>query len=343
MSRRLPLAPRPYEDELLSSWQGRVACRYRMSREALGLSLGLPAALAAPNGFAAADHAPDVEVAAAWAQACRLDPAWIESLALRRRRALDRYVWAFEAGGAFVGFPACPACLDEDAKAGRDQHLRRPWLQVEALLCARHDLPLVEDCERCGAQGFRFVLLEGAARLACRRCGALVHRITADWSDSAAKAVLAALGAAEPDADAMATARLLWSIPRPGMAPRPLMTWLEVRPRSVRGMAWDRNAPLSTAALAWRTATWIGVAQLLDRAGARAVFGPPRFTLEELTAWTRPRPLAPPRQPVRLRPAAAYRAMAERILARPECAAARVGAGRDRLMGRLMREALECG
>jgi hypothetical protein len=311
-----------------------------MSREALGLSIGIPAALAAPNGFAAADYAPDLEVAAAWARACRLDPARIESLALQRQRALDRYVWAFEAGGAFVGFPACPACLDEDAKAGRDQYLRRPWLQVEALWCPRHDLPLVEDCERCGAQGFRFVLLNGAARLACRRCGAPVHRMAQSCSDPSprAKAVFGALGATEPDDAAMATARLLWSIPRPGMAPRPLLFWLVGQPRSVRGMARDRNAPLSTAALGWRAATWIGLAQLLDRAGAREVFGPPRFTLDQLKAWTRPAPPAPPRERIRLRPAAAYRSMAERILARPECAAA--GAGRDRLMGRLMWEAL---
>jgi len=33
--RRLPVAPRPYRDELLSSWLGRVACRYGL--DAAGL------------------------------------------------------------------------------------------------------------------------------------------------------------------------------------------------------------------------------------------------------------------------------------------------------------------
>ena len=339
MSRRLPIAPRPYDDELLSSWQGRVACRYGMDREALGLWLGLPEAVAAPRGFAAADYAPNPEVAAAWARACRLDPARVEGLALQGRRALDRYVWAYEAGGAFVGCAVCPACLDEDAAQGRDHYIRRTWLQVEALLCARHDLPLVEDCERCAAPGFRFVLLDGVARLACRRCGAAVHRIPQAWSDPSAKTVFGALGATEPDEDAMATARLLWSIPRPGIEPRPLISWLAVQPRSVRGMARDRNAPLSTAALGWRAATWIGLAQLLDRAGAREVFGLPRFTLDQLNAWTPPTPPSPSsRDRIRLRSAAAYRSMAERILARPECAAS--GVGRDRAVGRLMWEAL---
>lgn len=306
MSRRLPIAPRPHDDELLSSWQGRVACRYGVDREVLGLSLGLPAALAAPRGFAAADYAPDAEVVAAWAQACRLDPARLESLALERRRTQDRYVWAHEAGGAFVGFPACPACLDEDAQSGRDQYLRRAWLRVEALLCARHGLFLVEDCEECGARGFGFALRDGAARLVCRRCGAVVQQASGEgrgpWPGE--KAVLAALGATPPDDDAMATARLLWSLPRPGMARRPLLFWIVDHPRSARGMARDRAAPLSTASRDWRRVTWIGVAQLLNRAGAREVFGPPRFALDQLKAWTRSRPLSPSRARMGLRPAA---------------------------------------
>lgn len=340
MSRRLPIAPRPYDDELLSSWQGRVACRYAMSREALGLWIGVPAALAAPRGFVAADYAPDLEVIDAWVQACRLEPAQVEGFALRRWRALDRYVWAYEAGGAFMESAVCPACLEEDAREGRDHYIRRAWLQVEALLCARHDLLLVEDCGQCGAQGFRFVVLDGAARLACRRCGALVRRAAPSSIDPSLgeKAVFGALGATEPDAAAMATARLLWAIPRPGMAPRPLLFPLVDHPRSVRGMARDRNAPLSTAALGWRAATWIGVAQLLDRGGARAVFGSPLFTLDRLKTWTwRERP-SRPRERVRLRLPAAYRSMAERILARSECATA--GADRDRLIGRLMWEVL---
>ena len=35
MMGRLPVAPRPYRDELLSSWLGRVACRYGFDAEGL--------------------------------------------------------------------------------------------------------------------------------------------------------------------------------------------------------------------------------------------------------------------------------------------------------------------
>ena len=292
MNRRLPIAPRPYDDELLSSWQGRIACRYGVTREAVGRWIGLTERLAAPRGFAATDYAPEPEVLAAWSRACRLDPARIENLALQRsRRALDRYVWAHEADGAFVGHAVCPACLEEDAAAGRDQYFRRRWLQVETLVCARHDLLLVEGCWRCGArEGFRFVVLDGMARLACRHRGALVVRAAANGNELSreAKAVLGALGAREPDEDAMATARLLWSTPCPGMAPRPLIFHLIDDPPAVGGAPRDRNAPLSTASLGWRIETWIGVAQLLDLAGAREVFGPARFTIDQLKSWTRP-------------------------------------------------------
>jgi hypothetical protein len=104
--------------------------------------------------------------------------------------------------------------------------------------------------------------------------------------------------------EAMATAPLLWSLPRPGMARRPLIFWIVGHPRSARGVARDRAAPLSTASLDWRRATWIGVAQLLDRADAREVFGSPRFALAELKAWTRSRPLPPLRRARGLRSAA---------------------------------------
>ena len=312
-----------------------------MSREALGLWIGVPAALAAPRGFAAADYAPDPEVAAAWARACRLDPPRVESFALQRWRALDRYVWAYEAGGAFMGCAVCSACLQEDATGGRDHYIRRFWLQVEAL-CAR-DTIFLSSRTASGAGRKAFVSwcwtarrgsLAGAAggssaklrqvgashRLGRKRClprSARRRRTTTPWRPRASCG-------RSPSGHGAATARFL--------ARRPSAIRARHGPRSQRA-AFDRGA-------GWRAATWIGVEQLLDRAGAREVFGPPRFTLDQLKAWTRPAPPSRPRELIKLRPAAAYRSMAERILARAECATA--GAGRNRLIGQLMREALDC-
>ena len=41
MMGRLPVAPRPYRDELLSSWLGQVACRYGLDAESLVDALGV--------------------------------------------------------------------------------------------------------------------------------------------------------------------------------------------------------------------------------------------------------------------------------------------------------------
>jgi len=294
----------------------------------------------APGGFAAADYAPAAEVLAAWSRACQLDPARVDDLALRRSgRALDRHVWAREAGGVFVGYAVCPACLEEDAAAGRDQYFRRRWLKIEALLCARHDRLLVEDCQGCGAaKGFHFAILAGAARLACRRCGAFVSRAAIARSEPSPqeKAVFNALGAREPDEDMMAMARLLWSLPRPGMSPRPVIFCLLEETPAVGGAPQDCMAPLSTASREWRLATWIAVAQLLDRAGARDVFGPPRFETEQLRAWTRPRPAQSASwTTIPTRSATAYASLAKNILASPEWRSRpSATAARERLLGR---------
>jgi hypothetical protein len=41
-ARRLPVAPRPFRDETLSSWLGRIACRYGLDAPALAACLAAP-------------------------------------------------------------------------------------------------------------------------------------------------------------------------------------------------------------------------------------------------------------------------------------------------------------
>ena len=87
MMGRLPVAPRPYRDELLSSWLGRVACRYGLDAEGL-----VGALFADGEGDAHTtlidDAAPPREDIAFWAQACGVDPARL--LALDARAATSR-------------------------------------------------------------------------------------------------------------------------------------------------------------------------------------------------------------------------------------------------------------
>ena len=89
---RLPVAPRPYRDELLSSWLGRVACRYGLDAEGL-----VDALFADREGDAHKisidDAAPSREEIVCWAQACGVDPARLLRLTLARRRAGRANVW----------------------------------------------------------------------------------------------------------------------------------------------------------------------------------------------------------------------------------------------------------
>ena len=85
LGRRLPVAPRPYRDELLSSWLGRVACRYGLDAASL---LGALAAdgEGAARGIPIDDAAPPREDTVSWARTCGVDPARLSRLTLARRR-----------------------------------------------------------------------------------------------------------------------------------------------------------------------------------------------------------------------------------------------------------------
>src|SRR5271167_2082250 len=89
----LPVAPRPFEDELLSSWQGRIACRYDLCADHLSERLGV-----APHdrslGFSGRDFAPAHGAVSAWARACRLSEGRVRGMALSTRpRPVGLYVW----------------------------------------------------------------------------------------------------------------------------------------------------------------------------------------------------------------------------------------------------------
>ena len=363
----LPVAPRPFEDELLSSWRGRVACRYDLTEEGLSERLGV-ARVDRWIGFAGRDFAPTPAAVSAWARACRLSEERARDMALSTRpRPVGLYVWGEGRVAGAIRRPVCPACLDEDADAGRDHHIRRSWALVESCLCDRHGRFLSETCAHCPSQmGFRF-RNRGVARLVCVQCQGVVRRLetpggvaspgvlgvfrmlsrvfaqAVDSLPSAAGAVLRA-------------ARLLWAAPRArGASATPFISRVaSLAPCPPRaGAAQDRSEPLATASLGWRMVTLLGVAQLLDLGGAGQGFGPAPFTLEQLAEWTgeavsrRDHSLrfvasGPVRLGKPLRPAKDYRRLAETILASEEWRNARLGpaAARRRTLGRLMDRAL---
>lgn len=367
--RVLPIAPRPIGGELLSSWQGRVACRYGLCGDGLAALLGAKPDRGRVTRFAERDFAPDAAQIRAWARACRLDDGILRALVLSARsRPQGCYVWGEGTQAGAFRTPVCVACLDEDVDAGGDHHIRRAWVHVETLTCSRHDRVLAEMCPHClSSTGWRFGMCDRDARVVCVRCARVVRslRSSAAVANSRFRETLSALSAGLGEAidnpssvaaDLMRVARLLWTAPQicGGRRTPFIASVLTDRPLPSVEARVDRNEPLATIPLGWRMATLIAVAQLLDLADARRDFGPPPVSIERLLEWTggSPREAATRRAPVRvtaapmrrkLRDAAEYRAMAEAILASDDWrqVQGQSKAARQRLLGRLMAQALD--
>ncbi|WP_189524345.1 TniQ family protein [Mesorhizobium sp. M4B.F.Ca.ET.143.01.1.1] len=356
----LPVAPRPFDDELLSSWQGRVACRYGCTWRDIESWLDPDIHPGRRSGLIGQDFDPGDAIIMLWARACRMDAGRLAQMALRRQaRALNWYIQDRWHQGV------CPACLDEDHAGNRDHYLRRAWARVEAMVCPRHLIILQDTCGRCFARaGFRFDCREGRARLACGICSAPVHfggvgvavsereSFLLELADTVASAVdEGPQGTAAKDI--MRAALLLWAPSRPGG--KPLIAWLgSPRPRS-NDMPADCTDPLATAALPGRMATLFGIARLLDLADARSRIGPPpaflmeKFAQDDLSPSAaqrvvrRPQKVECPAVTYTPRSDAEYRVLADEILASGEWRAVQ-GAGRivrEQALARLMTEALD--
>ena len=366
----LPVAPRPFEDELLSSWQGRIACRYDLCADDLSQRLEV-APHDRPIGFWGRDFAPGSAVVSAWARACRVSEERVRDMALStRRRPVGLYVWGEGGAVGAMRRPVCPACLDEDADAGLDHHIRRTWALVESCLCDRHGRFLSETCAHCPSLlGFRF-RNRGGARLVCIQCQIAVRDLAAasDAASSGIQGFFRMLSSVFSESNdsfpstasaALRAARLLWAPPRArGRSRTPYVARVAsdvpCPPRT--GAAQDWSEPLATASLGWRMVTLLGVAQLLDFGGATRSLGSAPFTLDQLAEWTgedRPESRARSARAVAVGPALRlgapprapeeYRRLADTILASEEWQNSRADppAARRRTLGALMNRALD--
>ncbi|MGV2129412.1 TniQ family protein [Agrobacterium vitis] len=168
--RLLGIAPRPFEDELLSCWHWRVSSHYATSPQQLEDWITGASGGQAPNFFSR-DFYPDSAAIRSWALACRVRKADLDRLSLQNTG---------RGKGSFVSDPmhrgVCPVCFDEDAEEGRDHYCRRSWACVETVVCRRHGIGLESNCARCFRSGlFQFRQTPaGVVRLLCRYCGTVV-------------------------------------------------------------------------------------------------------------------------------------------------------------------------
>jgi TniQ len=174
----LPFAPRPYSDELLSSWLLRVAAANFVSLHELlhGFEDRYGCVLInVPIDYAISDAA-----VTALAKFCRVAPEMVQALDLRLRVAhlspalLLHYpqnpavFWCPRCSRRRVRYAFCPLCLAKQPRI----HVRWDWSVASLIRCALHRAPLRDSCPACGEPdpltfpGFDFPSIP-----VCRSCG----------------------------------------------------------------------------------------------------------------------------------------------------------------------------
>ena len=368
---RLPVAPRPFCDETLSSWLGRIACRYGLDAPALA------ACLAAPDDpFDAPrppidDISPSLGQIALWARAAAVDPARLRRMTLAERHPRRPLAWFLNCGLAATrpvmprpSSPVCLACFAADRAAGRDGYCRASWRLPERCVCPAHGRMLIDQCPSChGRLLVAFRLRENRARPVCTRCESALEGRAGEGDGlyrgltTALLAMQTRVGAAVDHAptcrgrleEVVAT---LWSpLDDPGASRPVLALWVSERgwrPPVEARLAVGRPMPLRLLRVPFRSLTLVAMRDLfgeeftaLERARERADW------LFRRAAPRRPVPAKSPRPPAlwpggERRSPADYRLLAREILAHPDWAAATQlpERRRRRVVGRLIDAAL---
>jgi len=350
--RLLAVAPRPFDDELLSCWHWRVASHYSTSPQRVESWIS-----GTPGGqnedFFSRDFHPDQSAIRLWARACRIREGDMDRLSLQS---------AGRPKSSFVRDPldrgVCPVCLDEDAEEGRDHYCRRSWVSVEGVVCARHGIGLENNCARCFRSGlFQFRQTPaGVVRLFCRYCGAVVSARGFQRRDQAelvqvATVIRDAIAEGEPELDLIAMASRFFWAPTSDGAPYISSLGLSLPYGRLPSASTD-IAPLTKLSPAWRAVTIAAIADLLFGLSSETKRLPSsaRTTFREFEIEpTVPDPYAPLAgqltSPLKLRPEPEYRKLASDIIQSKawKSLPPKSGRERNRAIGRLMHRALNAG
>lgn len=266
---RLPIAPRPFRDELLTSWRARVACRYGLETRDLAQCL-TERGRGERSRFD--DTAPDPDQIRLWARACRIDPMRLQRMSLAHRHPKRTRLWFLERAGRPT--PVCLACFDADCMTGCDSYIRADWSLAEYFVCPVHRQMLRDRCPFCeGHLYLSYRMRDGYARPVCRKCngqltsrgGGHVARMDEDIAESAfaAQRQVGKIIAGDPVARTRLQSRIttLWApLDRPGAA-RPIFAlWFNQAgwccPSELR-VAVGNHAALRQLPVRWRALTLV--------------------------------------------------------------------------------------
>jgi len=350
--RLLAIAPRPFEDELLSCWHWRVASHYSSSPRQVENWISGSSRVSTPHLFNH-DIPTDQSATRLWALACRLRQGDLERLSLR---ATGRSRASFVSDPGHRG--VCPACLDEDAQEGRDHYCRRSWARVEAVVCPQHKTGLEINCGGCFRTGlFQFRSTPaGVVRLFCRECDAVVsarrfqRRNQTDLLQVASLVGEAISKGGSGFERIEVASRFLWS-PRPEGMPYIAAQGFPL-PHGQRPPVTASTPPLASLPPAWRAVTITAIADLLFQETAKKALlsSSVREAFRQFERGSAPdyHPVPLPTRAtsvLNLRAETEYRQLARGIVESEgwKSVLSKTGRARNRAIGKLMLRALNDG
>lgn len=161
--RSIPLAPRPFPDESIRSWIGRVAARYDLAPAELVARLRDGPGVHVSRLFSL-DWREDAELDHLLAQAARLDEARIKALRLVVTDRPKPVLWH----RTLLAW--CPACACEDVVCYGEIYERAVWRLGCCAACPTHRLVLADVCPVCTFGRVGFQAVTGRQRLVCTLC-----------------------------------------------------------------------------------------------------------------------------------------------------------------------------
>jgi hypothetical protein len=196
---KLPLAPRPHHDELLSSWLARVAARYDMNaselRTAITDSLSKGRQYPRVQVRRGIDfELPEIELEIL-AQAVRVNPKTLLDLDIATSFPSIPDKWVSQTGAediinrtfirtGEISWSYCAHCLNEDRSLGRDAYIRQSWCLGCYGYCHRHRTPLAQRCHSCGATGsINYSMGKTTWILTCSECNSPQNKMTRSASN----------------------------------------------------------------------------------------------------------------------------------------------------------------
>ncbi|WP_376989566.1 TniQ family protein [Azospirillum rugosum] len=165
----LPLTVQPLEDELLSSWLGRLAALYAVPADAFRRRLAHACGVTTAPVWDELNMAPASAELAALAHVGRIDAHRLSALTLGHRFPHLRTCWVTGIHGRPV--PHCWKCLNNDWRSTGVCYLRHTWALAFETVCPVHRELLVRSCPDCHASvQHEFLFQDGRTRIVCGAC-----------------------------------------------------------------------------------------------------------------------------------------------------------------------------